>query len=67
MHIEPLSENMHLFRNVAEMKFQEFAYLTGNETLEDYLNRQKKYVNDQLIPKSYVVLNESKKLIGTFA
>lgn len=67
MKIESLSENMHFFREVAELKFQEFSYLTGKETIEDYLNRQNKYITDQSIPKSYVVLNESGNLMGTFA
>jgi N-acetylglutamate synthase-like GNAT family acetyltransferase len=67
MKIEHLSQNMHFFRTVAELKFQEFSYLTGNETLEDYLNRQKKYITEQLIPQSYVVLNEARHLLGTFA
>ena len=67
MKIEPLSKNMHFFDDVAKLKFQEFSYLTGNETIENYLERQKIYVTDQLIPKTYVVINESRDLIGTFA
>lgn len=67
MQIEPLSKNMHFFRDVAKLKFQEFSYLNGNETIEDYLERQKIYVSDQRIPQSYVVMNESRDLIGTFA
>lgn len=67
MEIEPLSKNMHFFHDVAKLKFQEFSYLTGNETFENYLERQKKYITEESIPKSYVVLNESRELIGTFA
>jgi len=66
MKIEPLSDNMHLFEDVAKMKFQEFSYLTGEDTLENYLSRQSKYVTKQHLPKAYVVLNEKKELIGTF-
>jgi N-acetylglutamate synthase-like GNAT family acetyltransferase len=67
MRTEPLSTNMHFFRNVAELKFQEFSYLTGEETIEDYLSRQKKYVTDEPMPKSFVILDESGNLLGTFA
>lgn len=67
MIVKPLSANMHFFRDVAELKYQEFSYLTGEETIEDYLHRQKKYVTDKLIPKSFAVLNESENLLGTFA
>ncbi len=63
--IEPLSNNMHLFESVAEMKYQEFSYLTEQEKLADYLNRQKQYVTDQVLPKAYIALHQG-QLIGTF-
>lgn len=66
MQVEPLSDNMHLFQKVAEMKFQEFSYLNEEEKLENYLNRQMEYVTDKLLPKAYVVLNEDRQLLGTF-
>lgn len=67
MKAEPLSEHMHFFRTVAELKFQEFSYLTGEETIDDYLKRQQKYVTDEPIPKSFVVLDDAGNLLGTFA
>jgi N-acetylglutamate synthase-like GNAT family acetyltransferase len=67
MIIKPLSECMQFFRAVAELKFQEFSYLTGSETIEDYLHRQQKYVTNEVIPRAYVALNEAGDLLGTFA
>jgi len=66
MKIEPLADNMHFFCDVAKLKFHEFSYLTGDETIESYLERQKTYVRDQLIPKAYVVINQLGSLTGTF-
>lgn len=66
MKIELLSDNMHLFEDVAIMKFQEFSYITGEDTLENYLSQQRKYVTEEHLPKAYVVLNEERELIGTF-
>lgn len=67
MRISPLSDHMHFFNEVVDMKFQAFSYLTGEETIEDYRNRQKDYVRDILLPRAYIVLNDSQELIGTFA
>lgn len=67
MKSEPLSAQMHFFRDVAELKFQEFSYLTGEETLKDYLQRQQKYVTVEPIPKSFVVIDDAGNLMGTFA
>jgi N-acetylglutamate synthase-like GNAT family acetyltransferase len=66
MKIAALADHMHLFHNVAKMKFEEFSCFTKNEKLEDYLRRQQGYVTTQSLPKAYVVLNEAGELIGTF-
>lgn len=67
MKAELLTAHMHFFHAVAELKFQEFSYLTGEETIDDYLLRQQKYVTDESIPKSFVVLDDAGSLLGTFA
>ncbi len=67
MKVDFLTNNSHLIPEIAQLKFQEFAHLAPEKTIDDFVKGLKTHLNDRQLPIAYVVVNEAKEFIGTFS